>query len=155
MEPDQEEDRIVCEVFCNTSAFFKNRFKPVDVSYSLLKCHGYFFLGIFFSFFKTVFRFTIDNETGHMNVNTSLDREQRNSYTITVKARDIKNFEGSTQLTVTVTDENDENPKFMEPSYQAEVKENGKSFKVPLIVKVNSGFQPYSYLTFILFRLFF
>lgn len=67
---------------------------------------------------------------------TDLDRETQTTYTITVKARDSGGFEGSTQLTIRVTDYNDQNPKFETASYSAEVKEKDKVFKVPLFVKV-------------------
>nr|AHY88472.1 fmi [Terebratalia transversa] len=70
--------------------------------------------------------FTIGVDSGHITLIKELDRETRNSYTITVTAKDQGNPQKSanTDLLVTVLDVNDNHPRFLKPVYTATVQED-------------------------------
>ncbi len=57
---------------------------------------------------------------------TLLDRERRDEYHLSINCHDYGDFSLSTmkELTVTVTDENDHNPQFIQTSYSREIEEN-------------------------------
>ncbi|XP_067852075.1 protocadherin-18-like [Heptranchias perlo] len=61
--------------------------------------------------------------------NTSLDREERMQYNLTLIAEDNRSpsFTSTVQITVKVTDENDNAPVFSESAYRASVMENALS----------------------------
>ena len=62
----------------------------------------------------------------YLQLKRSLDRETRQKYEYELRAIDggMPALTGSTTLTVTVQDENDNYPKFDQPGYQVEVEEN-------------------------------
>uniref|UniRef100_W5MD19 Cadherin-5 n=1 Tax=Lepisosteus oculatus TaxID=7918 RepID=W5MD19_LEPOC len=73
--------------------------------------------------------FYIDRTTGTIKTKvSSLDREKKSSYKLTVRAKDMPNFStgGSTTTTVAITleDENDNKATFKYPQYEFEIKEN-------------------------------
>lgn len=74
------------------------------------------------------FRFNIDQDTGNITTAVRLDREQAgaDSYTLTVLAADdaIRSREGTTQVIVTVLDDNDNTPVFSQSNYLFEVSED-------------------------------
>lgn len=70
--------------------------------------------------------FTIDPTTGTVLLSQSLDFEQVQSYAVTLRAVDSGTppFTASAQLTVEVTDINDNAPEFLEQAYTASVPED-------------------------------
>ncbi|XP_028404999.1 cadherin-23-like isoform X3 [Dendronephthya gigantea] len=70
--------------------------------------------------------FTINNETGEISTTKELDRENVSAYFLTVKAKDHGNpsLEGTTNITITVLDENDEQPVFKNAAYNITVAED-------------------------------
>ncbi|XP_068705618.1 cadherin-23-like isoform X2 [Montipora foliosa] len=74
------------------------------------------------------FRFSIDEDTGNITTAVVLDREQPGSqtYTLTVLAADdaIRSRQGTTQVIVTVLDDNDHSPVFSRATYTFFVSED-------------------------------
>ena len=70
--------------------------------------------------------FSVDQQTGTVRLVSSLDRENISSYTITADAHDrgIPQLVGSTTLSITVLDSNDQIPRFSLPSYSGSVLED-------------------------------
>ena len=70
--------------------------------------------------------FSIDVSTGRVTVSSSLDFELQQSYTLSVYASDngIPSLNTSAQLTVQLTDANDNAPSFSQASYSATVPED-------------------------------
>ncbi|KAM9857018.1 protocadherin-23 [Aulostomus maculatus] len=71
-------------------------------------------------------RFTINSHTGVISVTQILDREEKQNYTLTIKARDYGRtpLSSSTQLQLVLLDQNDNAPAFTRKSYHASVVED-------------------------------
>jgi protocadherin-15 len=67
--------------------------------------------------------FIIDSSTGTILVAKPLDREEVSSYNLIVKAADKDGLFTTTSVVVTITDINDENPKFLKDEYHFKVDE--------------------------------
>ena len=69
--------------------------------------------------------FDINPQTGELSCG-SLDRERQAQYTLTIIAADSGSPQlfGSTQVVVTVLDDNDNTPRFSRPSYTATIAED-------------------------------
>ena len=70
-------------------------------------------------------RFQIGQFTGALSTNGSLDREQTSQYFLQIKAEDVKPpfFSATANVTVLVTDRNDNQPQFLQDSYQSNISE--------------------------------
>ena len=70
--------------------------------------------------------FTIDQNTGNLYLQQSLDREQQDSYKLIVRAQDLGNppKSNTTQVVINVLDVNDNNPQFSTANYYQSVAEN-------------------------------
>ena len=88
-----------------------------------------------------IFRFGINDQTGEVYNTEALDREKIGEYFITVEARDGGGFRTTVELTVEVTDTNDNRPLFTRDAYFASLKEGATSFvrKLRLEVRANDG----------------
>ncbi|XP_078320025.1 cadherin-23-like isoform X2 [Crassostrea virginica] len=73
-------------------------------------------------------RFGINDQTGEVYNTEALDREKIGEYFITVEARDGGGFRTTVELTVEVTDTNDNRPLFTRDAYFASLKEGATSF---------------------------
>ena len=71
-----------------------------------------------------------------------LDREERSSYTLRVKAKDRGNpvLSSETTVTVNIVDINDNNPDFTENTYKGSVKETAAVNTY--VLRVNISLQP-------------
>ncbi|XP_059145110.1 cadherin-23-like [Physella acuta] len=88
-------------------------------------------------------KFGINETTGFVISKTGdLDRESVPSYTVTVTARDKGNFTTTTQLTIYVSDINDESPTFSKNVYQVEIKEEESQFIPAFYVHASDGDDP-------------
>ena len=67
---------------------------------------------------------------------SSLDREVKDSYTVTANAEDIGHFSNTAQLTIIVTDCNDETPLFEMKSNKTELQEGTKKLSQPFFLQV-------------------
>uniref|UniRef100_A0A2I3GQ39 Protocadherin 1 n=1 Tax=Nomascus leucogenys TaxID=61853 RepID=A0A2I3GQ39_NOMLE len=85
--------------------------------------------------------FTISPETGEIQVKTSLDREQRESYELKVVAADrgSPSLQGTATVLVNVLDCNDNDPKFMLSGYNFSVMENMPALSPVGMVTVIDG----------------
>uniref|UniRef100_A0A2K6KA43 Protocadherin 1 n=1 Tax=Rhinopithecus bieti TaxID=61621 RepID=A0A2K6KA43_RHIBE len=85
--------------------------------------------------------FTISPETGEIQVKTSLDREQRDSYELKVVAADrgSPSLQGTATVLVNVLDCNDNDPKFMLSGYNFSVMENMPALSPVGMVTVIDG----------------
>lgn len=74
-------------------------------------------------------KFTIDRKTGLITTTKSLDREEKDRYELTVRVSNGKTSPqfASVTFTVTVTDDNDNDPYFLESTYYVIVKEREAS----------------------------
>ncbi|XP_030639003.1 neural-cadherin [Chanos chanos] len=77
--------------------------------------------------------FTIDSDTGVISTAVSFDRERQREYTLSVTATDLAQepLIGICQITVLITDQNDNDPKFENSRYQYFLREDtpvGTSF---------------------------
>ena len=70
--------------------------------------------------------FAIDEKTGAVTLEESLDYETKKSYSLTIQARDVGPpvLSATTSLSIIVTDANDHAPKFRQDLYRAKVDEN-------------------------------
>ena len=68
--------------------------------------------------------FEIDESTGVLTTKTGLDRETVPTYNLTVNVTDSGGRSSSRDLTVIVTDENDNVPRFDPTSYPVDIVEN-------------------------------
>lgn len=85
--------------------------------------------------------FSIDNNTGVLTTNASLDRELVPRYNLTVTVTD-QGSSSSRNLSVIVTDENDNAPRFNPAAYSANVTENrnvGKYHTTGNGISITSG----------------
>uniref|UniRef100_A0A8D3CNX2 Cadherin-1 n=1 Tax=Scophthalmus maximus TaxID=52904 RepID=A0A8D3CNX2_SCOMX len=90
--------------------------------------------------------FEINPVTGAIRVNAGgLDREKYPKYTLVVQAADMvgEGLVASTKVILTVTDSNDNAPKFTQPSYEASVAEN-KVDALVITMAVTDGDEPHS-----------
>ncbi|XP_023930865.1 cadherin-23 [Lingula anatina] len=83
-------------------------------------------------------KFRIDRNTGVITVAGQLDRENKSTFSLNIEARDNLGHAPSrkiqTQITVHITDINDENPKFSQKSYSFLVEEDkGESYVIATI----------------------
>ncbi|XP_012936384.1 cadherin-23 [Aplysia californica] len=88
--------------------------------------------------------FSISESTGEVQLNCSAqqfcrDRETKSSYTVTVKAQDSGLFENTAQLTVTVTDVNDNTPQFEMASRKTEIPEGKTVFPIPFFLRAKDA----------------
>ncbi|KAL9962398.1 hypothetical protein ACROYT_G031498 [Oculina patagonica] len=111
------------------------------------------------------FRFNIDQDTGNITTAVRLDREQAgaDSYTLTILAADdaIRSRQGTTQVIVTVLDDNDHPPVFTRLNYEFQVAENvdighlvgtvtasdndeGLNAKISFLIKADNESLPFS-----------
>lgn len=83
--------------------------------------------------------FIIDNVTGEISVNVSLDRETHPSYTLTVKATEVNDSSKVAMATVliTVVDNNDNLPQFEQDFYTANVSELESTGRTVLTVSAS------------------
>uniref|UniRef100_A0A803JGS4 Protocadherin 20 n=1 Tax=Xenopus tropicalis TaxID=8364 RepID=A0A803JGS4_XENTR len=74
--------------------------------------------------------FTLDSVTGILSVSTILDREEKEKYRFTVKARDagFPSRESVATVHITVLDKNDNNPRFISKDFSFFVPENFPGF---------------------------
>ncbi|KAI6657141.1 Hedgling [Oopsacas minuta] len=80
--------------------------------------------------------FAIDN-SGNITLNTDLDRETQSSYNLVVTACDMGTpmMCTSTQVTITITDNNDHVPVFSQPNYSFTVLEDRSAdFKIGMVI---------------------
>ncbi|KAJ8335644.1 hypothetical protein SKAU_G00389860 [Synaphobranchus kaupii] len=70
--------------------------------------------------------FSIDRHTGEISTTAQLDRERRQMHTLRVLAQDrgIQPLSSTATILCSVLDENDNDPEFMQPSFQISVPEN-------------------------------
>ena len=70
--------------------------------------------------------FRMDENTGVVTLIKSLDRERKDKYTLVIKGQDalLACHQGRTLLEITVTDDNDHDPKFSLKPYTATIDEN-------------------------------
>ena len=70
--------------------------------------------------------FTIDQNSGNLYLQQSLDREQQDSYKLIVRAQDLGNppKSNTTQVVINIIDVNDNKPQFSTNSYYQSVAEN-------------------------------
>ena len=70
--------------------------------------------------------FEIDSESGELRLLKSLDREAKDAYNLIVRVQDLGNppKSNTTQVTVKVSDKNDNAPKFLSARYYQTVSEN-------------------------------
>ncbi|KAJ8718783.1 hypothetical protein PYW07_016339 [Mythimna separata] len=71
--------------------------------------------------------FSLDSDTGELRTKTFLDREHKAEYQLVIAAVDNgtpAQFESLRLLTVVLVDDNDNAPRFAQPSYQFSIKEN-------------------------------
>ena len=74
--------------------------------------------------------FTVDRNSGLVTTLVSLDRETISQYTLRIQARDPSSLVAETSVTVNILDQNDNFPRFLQPSYTIATAENspiGKS----------------------------
>uniref|UniRef100_A0A5S6QN81 Cadherin domain-containing protein n=1 Tax=Trichuris muris TaxID=70415 RepID=A0A5S6QN81_TRIMR len=83
-------------------------------------------------------KFQISSQTGRLSCEP-LDREKLASYNLTILATDsgTPRLSDTCNLVVTVTDENDNKPKFSQPAYTAEVREDVRPGSTILRVEAN------------------
>ena len=90
-------------------------------------------------------KFYIDTETGDILVLTSLDREEKETYILTVEATDggVTNITarktGSTTVNIHILDVNDNNPSFTQQSYLATILTNRTIFSNVLQVQCDDA----------------
>ncbi|XP_026859393.2 protocadherin Fat 2 [Electrophorus electricus] len=70
-------------------------------------------------------QFSIDRRTGHITVRSALDREEKTHYSLTVQAADegLPPLSSAVQVTVTVSDVNDNPPVFSQTTYNLVLQE--------------------------------
>ncbi|XP_041364065.1 cadherin-23-like [Gigantopelta aegis] len=78
-------------------------------------------------------------QNGQIKINKPLDREKRSTYFLTVVAEDGGGHKNRTQLSITVTDVNDNSPEFLQPGYAANIAEDSTVFVPPLTVTANDA----------------
>ena len=76
-----------------------------------------------YSFVTPQTQFLIDSTTGRITTINALDREQRGQYEFAVRVTD-GTFEATADVTVVVTDLNDNTPVFTQPMYRVTIVEN-------------------------------
>lgn len=88
----------------------------------------------------------LDPSTGLITLKSleGIDREVTSEYTLTIEARDEDGFgnKNVTQLVVKILDANDNEPKFVQPRYDAVLNPDLVTFTQPLIVKAVDLDQP-------------
>lgn len=67
--------------------------------------------------------FSIGQNSGTIWVSNSLDREEVSSYSLVIRALDRGGLSGTTTVNILITDVNDENPQFLQESYEFKVDE--------------------------------
>ncbi|XP_031340977.1 cadherin-related tumor suppressor [Photinus pyralis] len=75
-------------------------------------------------------RFKVDQDTGVITTTTQLDREDTDTYFLTLMAQDCSPTEpraAAVNLTITVSDENDNSPVFSSPSFEIYIADNTKA----------------------------
>ncbi|KAH9505207.1 hypothetical protein Btru_058950, partial [Bulinus truncatus] len=90
---------------------------------------------VFYSLLGNQNQFIINKTTGVVYTNQSLDREKQQTYSLSVHVQDSGGFGTTTQLTVTVDDENDVAPRFRQRAYNVTILENQQQFTPPLLVE--------------------
>ncbi len=68
--------------------------------------------------------FTIDTNSGIILTNAPIDREMTSSFTLMVQARDGGGHRTTARVDITITDENDNPPIFVNAPYQVQVRED-------------------------------
>uniref|UniRef100_A0A2C9JQL3 Cadherin domain-containing protein n=1 Tax=Biomphalaria glabrata TaxID=6526 RepID=A0A2C9JQL3_BIOGL len=90
-------------------------------------------------------KFQIDKNTGYVTTRTGdLDRETKSSYTLIITAKDVNGFSSLTQLTVTVTDINDQSPVFDQQNFAVTIEEGEKKFLPSFFVHATDADDPKS-----------
>ncbi|KAK0056193.1 cadherin-23, partial [Biomphalaria pfeifferi] len=90
-------------------------------------------------------KFQIDKNTGYVSTRTGdLDRETKSSYTLIITAKDVNGFSSLTQLTVTVTDINDQSPVFDQQNFAITIEEGEKKFLPSFFVHATDADDPKS-----------
>ncbi|XP_074598665.1 cadherin-86C-like [Brevipalpus obovatus] len=88
----------------------------------------------------------LDSTTGLITLKSleGIDRELTPEYTLTIEARDENGFgnKNVTQLMVKILDANDNEPKFVQPRYDAVLNPDLVTFTQPLMVKAIDSDQP-------------
>ncbi|XP_071105206.1 cadherin-23-like [Haliotis cracherodii] len=96
-------------------------------------------------------KFVIDNTTGEVTVVATLDRELKSQYIMTVTAEDKGGRKQTVPLTVTLSDVNDNIPKFRISEYIGNIKENQNNFSSEVRVSATDADEsssPNSHITF-------
>lgn len=85
-----------------------------------------------------VYSFAVDTTTGILSVAQSkaLDRETQDTYSLTVEVVDKGGLRSSVDVTVNVTDVNDNAPEFNRVEYSANLREGALHFDRPLLIQV-------------------
>ena len=81
--------------------------------------------------------FTINSENGLISALVTLDREETPQYSLSVSVSDEGGLTSSAIVTVSVLDQNDNSPSFIQPSYTAMVSENAESGTVVVQVQAS------------------
>ena len=68
--------------------------------------------------------FTIGSTSGVISANSPIDREIISSFSLTVQAQDQGGLRRTTRVDITITDENDNSPIFVNAPYQVQVRED-------------------------------
>ena len=68
--------------------------------------------------------FTISSTGGVISANSPIDREMISSFSLTVQAQDQGGLRSTTRVGITITDENDNPPIFVNAPYQVQVRED-------------------------------
>ncbi|XP_074596173.1 cadherin 99C isoform X2 [Brevipalpus obovatus] len=82
--------------------------------------------------------FYIDSSTGSISVARQLDREEVSSYNLIIKAEDKDGLSGTTILSISVTDINDQNPRFARPTFTFRVEEGSADAFVGKVVATDA-----------------
>ena len=86
----------------------------------------------------SVARFAIDPSSGDLSTaDGGLDRETKDNYLMTVVATDGGGRRSGASLTITVTDINDQTPRF-QGNYSTKVKENSVDLSPPVVLQVGA-----------------
>ena len=86
----------------------------------------------------SVARFAIHPSSGDLSTaDGGLDRETKDNYLMTVVATDGGGRRSGASLTITVTDINDQTPRF-QGKYSTKVKENSVDLSPPVVLQVGA-----------------
>ena len=87
------------------------------------------------------FRFIYSATTGTLFTNTSLDYEMNTSYQLFITATDggTPSLSGTSMITITIVDENDNNPVFSASTYRQSIAENSLNASVVEILQATDA----------------